>query len=293
MLKRFYTIIIVPHAAAKFRQIKIPHHRLVLISVICFFVIISIGFFAYNYVHLSARVGELDSLLLENARLKNENAEYKVSTDIISQKIAEFDDYRKKLNTIAGIQPPPEGGEYGGVGNLDDVQQSPATRALKHNLPSLQQQVKDMDKNFQLLMDHYENLSLLLASTPSIWPVRGYLSGFFRYRTDPFTGHNSFHQGIDISTPLGKPVIAPADGIVISASQNKGYGNIVVIKHRFGYTTRYGHLSKFAVRRGQEVKRGDVIGYIGQSGKATGPHLHYEVRINNKSVNPLNYILEE
>ncbi len=293
MLKRFYTIIIVPHAAAKFRQIKIPHHRLVLISVICFFAIISIGFFAYNYVHLRARVSELDSLLLENARLKNENAEYKVSTDILSQKIAEFDDYRKKLNTIAGIQPPPEGGEYGGVGNLDDVQQSPASRALKHNLPSLQQQVNDMDKNFQLLMDHYENLSLLLASTPSIWPVRGYLSGYFRYRKDPFTGRNSFHQGIDISTPLGKPVIAPADGIVISASRDKGYGNVIVIKHRFGYTTRYGHLSKFAVRRGQEVKRGDVIGYIGQSGKATGPHLHYEVRINNKAVNPLNYILEE
>ena len=293
MLKKFYTIIIVPHATARFRQIKIPHHRLVLISVICFFVIISIGFFAYNYVHLRARVSELDSLLLENARLKNENAEYRVSTDILSQKIAEFDDYRKKLNTIAGIQPPPEGGEYGGVGNLDDVQQSPASRALKHNLPSLQQQVKDMDKNFQLLMDHYENLSLLLASTPSIWPVRGYLSGYFRYRTDPFTGRNSFHQGIDISTPLGKPVIAPADGIVISASRNKGYGNIVVIKHRFGYNTRYGHLSKFAVRRGQEVKRGDVIGYIGKSGKATGPHLHYEVRINNKPVNPLNYILEE
>lgn len=293
MFKKFYTIIIVPHATAKFRQIKIPHYRLVLISVICFFVIISIGFFAYNYVHLRARVGELDSLLLENARLKNENAEYKVSTDILSQKIAEFEDYRKKLNIIAGIQPPPEGGEYGGVGNLNDVQQSTTSRALKQNLPSMQQKVKELDKNFQLLMDHYENLSLLLASTPSIWPVRGYLSGYFRYRKDPFTGRNAFHQGIDISTPLGKPVIAPADGIVISASRNKGYGNIIVIKHRFGYTTRYGHLSKFAVRRGLGVKRGDVIGYIGHTGKATGPHLHYEVRINNKPVNPLNFILEE
>jgi len=293
MEKRFYTFIIVPHATARFRQIKIPYRHLVLISIICSFILVSVGFFTYSYVHMRARVVELDNLLLENTQLKDENATYKVSTNILSQKIAEFEEYRKKLNTIAGIQPPPEGGEYGGVGNLEDVQQTPTNRALKHNLSSLQQKVKEVDKNFQLLMDHYEDLSLLLASTPSIWPVRGYLSGFFRYRKDPFTGLNSFHQGIDISTPLGKPIIAPADGIVISATRKKGLGNSIVIKHRFGYTTRYGHLSKLAVRRGQGVKRGDVIGYIGKSGRSTGPHLHYEVRINNKAVNPLNYILEE
>ena len=293
MERKFYTIIIVPHATARFRQIKVPYRYLVLISVIGFFILISVGFFTYSYVHLKARVGELDNLLLENARLKDENATYKVSTNILSQKIAEFEEYRKKLNTIAGIQPPPEGGEYGGIGNLEEVQQSSTNRALKHNLPLLQRQVGDIDKNFQLLMDHYENLSLLLASTPSIWPVRGYLSGFFRYRKNPFTSLVSFHQGIDISTPLGKPIIAPADGIVISANRKKDLGNTIIIKHRFGYTTRYGHLSKFAVRRGQEVKRGDVIGYVGQTGRSTGPHLHYEVRINNKPVNPLNYILEE
>lgn len=294
MDKKFYTIMIVPHATSKFRQIKIPYHHLVLISVICFIILVSVGFFTYSYVHLRARVGEVDNLLGENTRLKADNASYKVSTNILSQKISEFEEYRKKLNTIAGIQPPPEGEEYGGVGSPDDVQQSSTNRALKHNLPSLQQKVKEIDKNFQLLMDHYEDLSLLLASTPSIWPVRGYLSGFFRYRKDPFTGHSTFHQGIDISTPLGKPIIAPADGIVITATRKKGLGNSIVIKHRFGYTTRYGHLSKFEVRRGKEVKRGDVIGYVGQTGsRSTGPHLHYEVRINNKPVNPLNYILEE
>lgn len=132
----------------------------------------------------------------------------------------------------------------------------------------------------------------LAAATPSIWPAHGWLTGTFGGRSDPFTGEPGFHQGIDISTEKGHPVFATADATVDSASYTGDYGNLVVLRHAFGLTTRYGHLSKFVVRSGQGVKRGDVIGYVGATGRATGSHLHYEIVANGKLINPLQLLTQ-
>ncbi len=142
-------------------------------------------------------------------------------------------------------------------------------------------------------MTFFSSQSLLLASTPSIWPTAGYLSCSYGWRIDPFTKQNDFHSGIDISSQVGQPIIAPSDGIVIWAAPRNGYGNVMIIDHDFGYQTRYGHMSGFAVRPGQRVQRGQVIGYVGNTGKSTGPHLHYEVWVHNQAVNPMQFILEE
>jgi murein DD-endopeptidase MepM/ murein hydrolase activator NlpD len=132
----------------------------------------------------------------------------------------------------------------------------------------------------------------LAAATPSIWPVHGWLTGTFGGRSDPFTGEPGFHQGLDISADKGNPVYATADGSVESASWASDYGNLVVLKHQFGLLTRYGHLSKFVVKSGQSVKRGDVIGYVGATGRATGSHLHYEIVANGKVINPLQLLTQ-
>ena len=116
------------------------------------------------------------------------------------------------------------------------------------------------------------------------------MTGTFGGRSDPFTGEPGYHQGIDISTEKGQPVYATADGTVEAASYTGDYGNLIVLRHGFGLATRYGHLSSFNAKPGQSVKRGDVIGYVGESGRSTGPHLHYEVRINNTPVNPYKYL---
>jgi len=133
----------------------------------------------------------------------------------------------------------------------------------------------------------------LLASTPSIWPVRGYLSAGFGNRPDPFTGQRDFHPGLDISVPIGTKVHAPADGVVVSSGLQKGYGNALVIDHGFGVVTRYGHLDGFNVRPGQRIKRGEVIGFSGNTGRSTAPHVHYEVWVNNQARNPIEYIIDE
>src|SRR4029077_2504993 len=116
----------------------------------------------------------------------------------------------------------------------------------------------------------------LAAATPSIWPAHGWVTGTFGGRSDPFTGEPGFHQGIDISTEKGQPVYATADGSVESASYTGDYGNLIVLRHDFGLSTRYGHLSGFKVTPGMSVKRGDVIGFVGSTGRSTGSHLHYE-----------------
>jgi Peptidase family M23 len=129
-----------------------------------------------------------------------------------------------------------------------------------------------------------------LTSTPSLWPVIGHLTGTFGERMDPFSGEGAFHTGVDISSQYGDGVRVSADGIVIEADERAGYGRLVVIDHGFGVTTYYGHLSSFAVYVGQQVRRGDTIGNVGVSGRSTGPHVHYEVRINGAPVNPMRYL---
>ena len=131
---------------------------------------------------------------------------------------------------------------------------------------------------------------LRLAAAPTLWPVQGRITGSFGERIDPFNGEGAFHRGVDISADIGTRVIAPADGIVEFSDQMNGYGRAVVIDHGNGISTLYGHLSGFAVSPGQLVHRGDTLGYVGQTGRSTGPHLHYEVRILNTPVNPHKYL---
>jgi murein DD-endopeptidase MepM/ murein hydrolase activator NlpD len=129
------------------------------------------------------------------------------------------------------------------------------------------------------------------SEAPTLWPVEGRITGAFGERIDPFNGEGAFHRGVDISSPYGHSVLAPADGIVVYADFMGGYGRMVVIQHGHDIATRYGHLSGFAVVEGQSVKRGDTLGYVGMSGRATGPHLHYEVWLHDTPVNPDKYLL--
>jgi murein DD-endopeptidase MepM/ murein hydrolase activator NlpD len=126
--------------------------------------------------------------------------------------------------------------------------------------------------------------------TPSIWPVLGHVTDAFGARLDPFSGEGAFHTGVDVATDYGAPVHATADGVVTMADNHAGYGRLVVVDHGFGITTWYAHLSAFSAIAGARVKRGEVIGYTGISGRSTGPHVHYEVRMNNAPVNPWRYM---
>jgi murein DD-endopeptidase MepM/ murein hydrolase activator NlpD len=136
------------------------------------------------------------------------------------------------------------------------------------------------------------SLSDWVAATtaPTLWPVEGPITGPFGARIDPFNGEGAFHSGVDISCSYGRPIVAPADGVVTYANFYAGYGRLIEIDHGNNLSTRYGHLSGFAVTDGQTVRKGQVIGYVGMSGRSTGAHLHYEVRIHDTPVNPHKYL---
>jgi len=142
--------------------------------------------------------------------------------------------------------------------------------------------------------DHIGTLSTSdwarLAAAPSLWPVEGIVTGSFGERIDPFNGEGAFHTGIDISTPFGTPILAPADGLVKATEYINGYGRTIIVDHGHGISTLYGHLSGYGVTSGEAIHRGDVIGFVGSSGRSTGAHLHYEVRIHDTPVNPHKYL---
>ena len=144
-----------------------------------------------------------------------------------------------------------------------------------------------LERKLDVLRQGVAYREALAAATPALWPADGWISGTYGYRSDPFTGLRDFHAAVDISTRKGQPVYAPATGRVMSAASNGAYGNLVELDHGFGLTTRYGHLSGFAVRVGETVRRGQLIGYVGATGRATGSHVHYEVWVNGRTINPM------
>jgi murein DD-endopeptidase MepM/ murein hydrolase activator NlpD len=160
-------------------------------------------------------------------------------------------------------------------------------------LYSLSRSLNDLAERSTRIESFYADQATLLSRTPSIWPVRGYLSSGFGRRADPFTDRNEFHPGIDVSAPRGTEVAAPADGVVLAVGVRGAYGKAIIIDHGHEVITRYGHLEGYNVRPGQRVRRGDVIGFVGSTGRSNAPHLHYEVWARDRAQNPIHYILDE
>jgi murein DD-endopeptidase MepM/ murein hydrolase activator NlpD len=168
-----------------------------------------------------------------------------------------------------------------------------SSKALTGRLDRLSAEATRQEQSLQELQAYFQDQKSLLASTPSLWPARGWVTSDFGQRLDPYTADRVMHAGMDIAAPHGKEVFAPSDGTVVFAGLEGGYGNVIVIDHGYGIKTRYGHLAKMLVKAGDKVKRGALIAAVGNTGRSTGPHLHYEVRVNGIPQNPRKFILED
>jgi murein DD-endopeptidase MepM/ murein hydrolase activator NlpD len=287
MDKRYSTIIFVPHARAKFRKMKVSHRLLFsIVSLVASSLCLS-TFFSVQYFTSLSQTHELSKLQSENRDLQAANEQFSKSVESLRTQLRTVEDRTRKLAIIAGISTLDETSQ-GGVGG---IRQNDDGNPYRDDVDKMSFRSHRVERDLSVLEQKFVAQAQLLSSTPSIAPVRGILTDGFGGRSDPFTGEPGTHNAIDISSAVGQPVRAPADGIVVKSEWANGYGNVIYISHGYGYSTRYGHLSSFAVRPGARVKRGDVIGYVGSTGRSTGPHLHYEVRLNNNPVNPLEYIL--
>ena len=288
MNKRYSTIIFVPHARAKFRKLKVSHRLLFsIVSLVTSSLCLS-TFFSVQYFTSLSQTHELSKLRRENRELQTANEQFGKSVDSLRTQLRTVEDRTRKLAIIAGITTLDESSQ-GGSGGLrnDELSNNP----YRDDVDKMSFRSHSLQKDLSILEEKFVAQSHLLSSTPSIAPVRGILTDGFGGRSDPFTGEAGQHNAVDISSAMGQSVRSPADGIVVKAEWANGYGNVIYVSHGYGYSTRYGHLSSFAVRPGQRVKRGDILGTVGSTGRSTGPHLHYEVRVNNNPVNPLEYIL--
>jgi murein DD-endopeptidase MepM/ murein hydrolase activator NlpD len=292
MADGFYTLIIVPHAKARFRKIRVPI-RLLQWGIVTAVLLSCLAAVTLIYTtRMSWEVYSLRRLRVENAALVAKTREYEQRHGLLETRLHELEGIVTKLGVMAGIEKVLPDSRVGGVGGLTNVETvSPSLDSATFD--GVEKTVTDLQARSKQLENVLADQRVLLASTPSIWPVRGYLSAGFGNRIDPFTGQRDFHTGIDVSTPQGTKIISPADGVVISCAVKGGYGNALIVDHGFGIVTRYAHLDHFNVRPGQRVHRGDVIGFVGSTGRSTAPHLHYEVWVRDQAQNPIQYILDE
>jgi murein DD-endopeptidase MepM/ murein hydrolase activator NlpD len=298
MGKKHLSLIIVPHDKSGYKTLSFSKRtvRVVRNSLIIGLLLV-LGVTA-DYVRIQLKRHEYKNLAAENAKQKEALVQFETSLGTLQAQIKGYSDYVTKLNLMAGIKSfdvLKEVGQGGRSYTPAEGQTIPGLPPAQGpgSLKGIQQKAEDIKNNLDTLVSYFQNQENRLASTPSIYPTVGLLTSDFGWRPDPFTRKQTFHYGLDIAAAQGNPVVATADGVIIAINSDKLLGRSVQINHGLGLTTIYGHMSAFKCRIGQRVRRGDVIGEVGATGKALGPHVHYEVRLNGTSVNPYYYLLEE
>ena len=303
MLKREYTFVIIPPNTHRVIRIKVS--KLLMIGAAVFFTVFSVIGAVSIY-----RAEYLDSELSALENLKSDYLHQQISIKKVSNQVGRFkeeiDRLREldyKLRLIADLKAErPSPSVYGIGGFIESGDEDPLKDVdlagvdlltiLNKDLARLENMARYQEESFNNLKSHLADKKDLIERTPYRWPVRGFLSSTYGPRSDPFTGQSRRHMAIDIVAPKGTPIKAPADGIVTYSGLDSSLGQMLVVDHGYGVITRYGHNNANLVREGQRVKRGDTIATVGSSGRSTGPHLHYEIRINDVAVNPLKMIID-
>ena len=283
MGRKYNTIIFVPHARAKFRKLRVASSLLwAAAGSVAGILLAAVTFTILFFVSIK-RDRQYRATIAENARLKSSAEKMTTRLSELSRKLDDFEERTRKLAIVAGLPALADNGRGGVGGAIPDA----ASGAL-----DLRERGRTLDDRLGALETRLSQQNALLASTPSIEPVPGLITCGFGERSDPFTEEPAFHTGIDISSPRGHAIVASAGGTVVRAGWVNGYGRCVEVAHGLGLRTLYGHLDEIQVIEGQRVSRGEPIGIVGTTGRSTGPHLHYEVRLDNRPVNPLPYILD-
>lgn len=301
-LKESYTVLILPSPTSKTYRFNVTRRALRTLIGVTSVLSVLLLVFAVQYFYMARDMSELQVLRKEAKAQKIQIQTFSSNISDLKKQMGRLKDLDTKLRVITDIGPPPDAEQFLGIGGpegpgLDSassvrkIQQEEELKRMTQELQTLKSDASLQELSFEELAEAMKDRRSLWASTPSVWPVRGWLTSVFGNRVSPFTGKVSMHNGIDVASRRDTPVLATAAGVISYEGYDSGLGKVVKINHGYGMQTLYGHMAKTKARIGQKVKRGDIIGYVGNTGLSTGPHVHYEVYVNRVPVNPLRYIL--
>jgi len=301
MDKEYFNILIFGHKTSKSRHLRIRKNTFKIALYILAFAVLLTTFFFCDYIQVRKKAFELNRLRQEAKTQSSQIQFFSARIEDLEKQLAKLKDFDRKIRIIANLEKGGEAFPFMGMGGPSPSDIREKLKGEKNENGLIQQMRTDIERLQSESMYQEESLSEIekllqgkkemLVHTPSIWPAMGWVTSGFSFRTNPFTGLSQMHEGLDISNRAGTPISASASGVISDTGNDSSIGKFIVISHGFGMTTRYGHLNKAIGRAGQKVNRGDKIGEIGMSGRTTGPHLHYEVRLNGIPVNPTRYIL--
>jgi murein DD-endopeptidase MepM/ murein hydrolase activator NlpD len=287
--KHFYILFVARGEDGQLRKISIPVQYLYVFVVGAAIGFLSLTGIASSYVRMLLKVSRFNQLRTEKEALKNRYSRLEQVAKEKDIQVASLGSLASEVSALYGLKSE----RMLVTASTEDLRDAQISSSLDQ-LYALKTSALSGAATIGISLGLSRNVTtadwLRVSASPNLWPVEGQVTGSFGERIDPFNGEGAFHCGVDISASYGQPVIATADGVVMFADFMGGYGREVTIDHGRGISTRYGHLANFAVISGQQVHRGDIIGYVGLSGRSTGPHLHYEVRINDTPVNPHKYL---
>ena len=299
--KEYFTLMFLPGPNARVRTLSISKSVIKTVAYSLIGVVAVSLYLLYEYNDVKDKVWELQSAREELKQQKAQVQNFALTLLDYKRQMFRLRDLDTKLRRAVSLGPRDKAQQVLGIGgpdelglqnlaNMGEKKQDEVLKEMHQELSQLKGAALKQEASLQLLIEYFEDKRSLYASTPSVWPVRGWVTSHFGNRTSPFSGILKFHEGMDIAAQTGTPVLSPADGVVIKAGFGTGYGNMVEISHGYGIKTLFAHNSRLNVKAGQRIKRGDVIAYVGDSGSSTGPHLHYEVRVNGLPVNPARYM---
>jgi murein DD-endopeptidase MepM/ murein hydrolase activator NlpD len=311
-MRKKISFVVLSNSGAPAKHICASKTAIRLVGVFLSACLIFLGFIVYDYIqlrrtteHLQAREVHLTNELGEIQTQRKQIQEFANEINTLKSHLVALNNFEQKIRIIANIEKTDESSNIFGVGgSVPEDLDARLPLMEKHNslMRDMHDQIDELNRasiqqteDFESLLKSLEDQQNLLASTPAIRPIstteKSWITSRFGFRVSPFTGHREFHQGFDISTASGTPILATADGVVTFVGTKGLLGKIVVIDHGHGLVTRYGHCQKFLKKRGEKVKRWEPVALVGNTGRSTGPHVHYEVHLNGIPVNPEKYIL--
>jgi murein DD-endopeptidase MepM/ murein hydrolase activator NlpD len=293
-----FTFMIIPNRKSGVKKISVPKvfiRNVLIASVVVIFVTLYI---VYDYASIKRDRAELARLRTETKEQSQQLRDLGMKIDEFSDRMEDLRQIDKKIRVLAyetgrgkklqlGIGGPDNENR---INNLLNKDHDKLIAGMRKGIEKLNEDAGEREKSFNELLVFLHEQKSILASTPSLWPVTGWITSEFGSRQSPFRSGVEFHKGMDISTRFGKEIISPADGLVVSSGYDSQDGNFIKIDHGHGFGTAFLHLSRMAVKQGARIKKGQRVGYVGDTGRSTGSHLHYAVLVNNIPVNPRRYL---